>query len=206
MPSTRTLASAAAITPGDHVCAVIQSPSDQRQAVTDFVQDGLEAGERVWYLTDTPGAERLIEYERLVDEVFATSPASALCQYDVHRFDPAGVQAALDAHPVHLKDGAVQTIAISRLPGGAGLRLAGEVDLSSRPMLRQALTGYAEDSPPLHLDLSELVYIDVAGTTELVDFARGYGGVVIHRPPYSLRRILEVCFSGIPPDILDVQP
>ena len=37
---------------GDHVCGVYRSAAEQRAVATDFVREGLRAGDRVWYFSD----------------------------------------------------------------------------------------------------------------------------------------------------------
>lgn len=48
------LRSADSLRHGDHVCAAFASPSEQQELLIDFVQGGLEAGDRIWYLAE-PG-------------------------------------------------------------------------------------------------------------------------------------------------------
>jgi hypothetical protein len=64
-------------------------------------------GEMGWALEGLPGAERLIEYEALVNTVVAEYPCTALCQYDARRFDGATLFHVLSVHPAMVVQGQV---------------------------------------------------------------------------------------------------
>jgi two-component sensor histidine kinase len=57
-------------------------------------------GEMTWVLRGPPGAERLIEYEVLLNKFFPGSRCLGLCQYDRRRFAPEFLLDVLRAHPV----------------------------------------------------------------------------------------------------------
>ena len=61
-------------------------------------------GETSWSREVTDG-ERIIEYEARLNDVLATMPVTALCQYDVNRFDGATILDVLRIHPVMLVGG-----------------------------------------------------------------------------------------------------
>lgn len=76
----------------------------------------------------------------------------------------------------------------------AGLRLVGEVDLSTRMTLRTALAG-CDCSYDVHLYLSELAFIDVAGASTLVRHAARIGPqrrLFLHDSPPMLHRMIEM--------------
>ena len=56
----------------------------------------------------------------------------------------------------------MSALEISPLPGVAGLRLDGELDLATAPLLKEALVdlGYKRD---VHLDLALLTFLDSSG-------------------------------------------
>jgi len=74
-----------------------------RQATEQAVAEGYPAlrvtGEMTWALRGLPGAERLIEYECLLNEFFPGSRALAICQYDRRRFEPGLLLDVLRTHP-----------------------------------------------------------------------------------------------------------
>ncbi len=60
----------------------------------------LIAGEMSWYLTGTPGVDRMIEYERLLNKLLVRYPSvTIVCHYDMHRLDGAVTLGALCSHP-----------------------------------------------------------------------------------------------------------
>jgi hypothetical protein len=61
-------------------------------------------GETSWSREVTDG-DRIIEYEANLNDVLATMPVTALCQYDVRRFDGATILDVLRIHPVMLMGG-----------------------------------------------------------------------------------------------------
>lgn len=85
------------------------------------------------------------------------------------------------------------------LPGCAGLRLSGEVDITNHHQLRSALAALPADGlTTLHLDVSRLFFIDVAGTNELLALVRSQPclRLILHNPPASLRRIVTLLWTG----------
>lgn len=247
---------------GDHVCAFIESPEQQRDVVAEFVRSGLEAGDRVWYFTDTvpaddvlaelrnvgvdvdtatsggqlavqsaehsylaelpfepqrmidalhravdealadgfgglrvsgdmawatrdvPGAERLLEYEARVGELFATRPAAAICQYDRSRFDRTTLAATVGLHNRQLR-AAEPPLTIIR--SEHSLRLIGAADLAGQAQLRTALGALDDDR--VHLDLRELTFMDVCCLNELL---RLRARLVLHDPPSVVTRMLNL--------------
>ena len=60
----------------------------------------LISGEMSWYLKGTPGLERMIEYERLLNKLLARYlSVTIVCHYDIHRLNGAVTLGALCSHP-----------------------------------------------------------------------------------------------------------
>ncbi len=66
-------------------------------------------GEMTWVLGDTPGHERLLEFEALLNNVLPGSHTTALCQYATKRFSPEVLQGVLRTHPIAVIGDAVCT-------------------------------------------------------------------------------------------------
>jgi hypothetical protein len=84
-------------------------------------------------------------------------------------------------------------LAISLLPGRAGLRLEGEVDLFNQERLRAALaTLPPTGSDEVILDLGGLRFIDIAGTRALMAPTQWSPGLrlVLYDPPASLCHLI----------------
>ena len=81
----------------------------------------------------------------------------------------------------------------SPLPGWTGLRIAGEVDINNYDQFRRALAPvFAAGIIAVHLDVSGLRFIDVAGARELIALMKSHPQLrlILHNPPESLRRII----------------
>lgn len=74
-------------------------------------------------------------------------------------------------------------------------RLHGQADLRSRPDFAELLHALCRQADgDVHLDLSEMDFVDAWGATAMIDAAAALGGglLVLHNPPASLRRLLDV--------------
>jgi hypothetical protein len=65
------------------------------------------SGEMTWALRGIPGAERLIEYEALLNKFLVDSPLTMICQFDTARFDGATIFDILNVHPMMIVRGQV---------------------------------------------------------------------------------------------------
>jgi hypothetical protein len=87
-----------------------------------------------------------------------------------------------------------------------GLRVAGEVGMHTRGVWQGALAELARQGVgAVHVDLGEVVFIDVGGVTDLVMCAQGLpegGRIVVRRPPLQLARILETFWPEL--DVIEV--
>jgi anti-anti-sigma factor len=84
---------------------------------------------------------------------------------------------------------------ISPLVNGKGLRLAGELDLAAAPRLTEALLDFASSEGEVHLDLSEVGFLDSSGLRAILALARSRGdagSVVLLDPPAAIVRIFEI--------------
>jgi hypothetical protein len=62
-------------------------------------------GEMSWALSGDPGSERLVEYEAMLNDFYATGAKSySICQYDQRRFDADLMLDVLHTHPHVLLD------------------------------------------------------------------------------------------------------
>jgi len=68
---------------------------------------GRVSGEMSWALKGIPGSDRLMEYEALLNDAFATHPITAICQYDARRFNGAAIFDVLKVHPMMIVHGQV---------------------------------------------------------------------------------------------------
>ncbi|MFJ4716234.1 MEDS domain-containing protein [Streptomyces sp. NPDC088785] len=146
------------------------------QEVTESLAAGYTglrvSGEMSWALRDVPGAERMGEYERKVNDVFAGHAASAICQYDARRFDAATLHAFDQRHPGTVAQQPLHTSSALRLlpslrDGRQCLRVIGDVDYYYAPMLSSALEKIMSWPGDLTVDMSALQFIDLAGVRAL---------------------------------------
>lgn len=82
-----------------------------------------------------------------------------------------------------------------------GLRAVGEIDYATHAVWWAALDAMPSTVGNVHLELSELSFIDARGTSMLVAVALQLSGgrrIVLHHPPRMLPRILELCWPPLP--------
>jgi hypothetical protein len=63
------------------------------------------AAEMTWALDGAPGAEKLIDYEARLNEVFPAHNMLAICQYDARRFSAQTTLRAIETHPTIIMGG-----------------------------------------------------------------------------------------------------
>jgi anti-anti-sigma factor len=104
-----------------------------------------------------------------------------------------------------VEDPAPELLEIVALNSQAGIRAQGQVDMAVRDQWESALARLTdEDAHKVHLDLTELTFIDVRGTMALVETARALDRgrqLVLQHPPEILIRILNTMWSGGLPTI-----
>jgi anti-anti-sigma factor len=89
---------------------------------------------------------------------------------------------------------------VRRATGRLDLRAVGDVDLNSRGVWHSAMASLTGGGDDVHLDLSDLTFIDAHGTSLLATTAIQLGGdrrMVLHRPPQMLLRVLELCWPTL---------
>jgi anti-anti-sigma factor len=77
----------------------------------------------------------------------------------------------------------------------AGLRLTGELDLATAPILIEALRSIVQVNGSTTLDLSGLTFMDSSGIHAIVEYVRSEdcpGRVVLHGPTPIVARALEM--------------
>jgi anti-anti-sigma regulatory factor len=169
---------------------------------------GFRATGEQWVTRELPRTEVLLQYEVKVGELCAARSVSGLCQYDTRFCTAPLLDAAGDLHDHVVRNALVSGNELLRLVplrgdahGNAWLRVSGEADLSSCSLLLQTLE---EDrrGAELHLDTSRLHFVDLRGVAALREIAEVLGArrgrLVLHHPPASLRRILEVVPACLP--------
>jgi MEDS: MEthanogen/methylotroph, DcmR Sensory domain len=68
-----------------HVCAFFDSPDEEQRILAPFIREGLERGERAFYVVDP---EQRAEYvRRFEDEEIAVAAAEARGQFELHTWD-----------------------------------------------------------------------------------------------------------------------
>ncbi|GAB2450544.1 hypothetical protein GCM10027187_17760 [Streptosporangium sandarakinum] len=91
---------------------------------------------------------------------------------------------------------------ISVLAAPVRLKVSGEIDRTTRVPWAQALDGLTLGGDDMHLDLSELTFIDVRGVWLLTEAARNLPSgkkVYLHHSPYCLRSVLTLIGSDPSP-------
>jgi anti-anti-sigma factor len=89
----------------------------------------------------------------------------------------------------------VELLKIVVLESRRGLKLSGEVDVSNVRQLAESLSRHMAESEDMHLDLSELHFIDGAGVRVLVQAARRLSRgrrMVLWSTPSFVKRLLAV--------------
>jgi anti-anti-sigma factor len=102
----------------------------------------------------------------------------------------------------------VSLLAISPLIGVPGVRLDGELDLATAPLLTDALLDLASERE-VHLDLALLTFLDSSGLHAIIKLARSQDGdrsVVLVNPSTAVLRLLEITGIDKHPAVAIRQP
>ena len=86
-----------------------------------------------------------------------------------------------------------------------GLRLAGELDMSTAPELDTAFEAVVEQGGAVLVDLSELTFMDSTGIKAILKATlalRGRGCLILHGERHGVRRVLDVAgLDGFVPNL-----
>jgi len=148
------------------------------------------------------GGAGLIGYEQSLERVLLARPeARVLCMYSRSRFPDEAIKQLTDLHRHEVVQPALYDDTLLRITsiGPTAARLAGEVDHSNRPRIRDLIDATLDRALRSHsaptdvtLDLSSLRFLDVAGAVGLVHSAEEF--------PSTHRLVL----TGIRPRVLRV--
>jgi anti-anti-sigma factor len=89
----------------------------------------------------------------------------------------------------------MELLKIAVLESRRGLKLSGEIDISNAILLADSLYSHLEESEDMHLDLTDLKFIDVAGLRVLTQAARRLPRgrrLVLWSAPTFLKRLLAI--------------
>jgi len=158
-------------------------PAGAQDAVFRDALDGGYSGVRVTVQANEAlellGQEAYQRFHRELDRLCGVLPVSALCRYDVRQEAALSLGSMVEIHPEAMQDGQMRT-----RRRGNQVAVSGEVDLFSAEALTAWLTAACERAAAareVFLDLSELVFVDVAGCRALACGTapfRGEAGVV----------------------------
>ncbi|NJC69114.1 STAS domain-containing protein [Planosporangium thailandense] len=157
------------------------------------------SGEMTSDLRPVADERALVDFEHRLARAFHSRELAAICQYDQRVFDPSAVTGMIACHPQvvqidPLHDDHRMRIVPTYLP--RGLKIIGNIDVMTvgafTTTLRLANRWPVQN---LHLNLSELEFIDVAGVRAIVhaaaDLAPGRHLVIEQLAP-GLRKVFEV--------------
>ena len=102
----------------------------------------------------------------------------------------------------------MSVLEISPLVGVPGVRLDGELDLATAPLLTEALLDFASENE-VHLDLALLTFLDSSGLHAIIALARFQDcdrSVVLLNPSAAVLRILEITGIDTHPAVEIRQP
>jgi anti-anti-sigma factor len=147
----------------------------------------------------------MVDYDRVFDEVVRDRPAHILCIYDRARYPDDVLEAMRAAHSTEVVAPAIYDDGLLRITavGSGAARVAGEVDHSNRPRIRNFLEAALDralrlpDAPiDITLDLSSLRFLDVAGAIGLVHAAEEFPNahrLVLTGVRPRVQRVLDRC-------------
>ncbi|MGI5162927.1 STAS domain-containing protein [Spirillospora sp. CA-253888] len=93
------------------------------------------------------------------------------------------------------------TLRLRPHPSRVGLRVEGEINVTTREVWARALEPLVSSGTDVELDLGGLVFVDVGGVAVLVTAAERLSGgrrMILREPPRPLIRTLDVMFPQTP--------
>lgn len=141
----------------------------------------------------------VVRWEEMCTGLQRELGVSSVCLYDVTSLDAEHRAQVARAHAGLAPE-------VSDLPLASflaldepwGLRISGELDISNRDRLHDALLSRAAVTPQVHLDLSGVTFVDVGALARIRAVAAGLpecGSLALHRVPAAVRRALSI--SGL---------
>lgn len=118
-----------------------------------------------WASRPVAAIEQLLAFEAEVESLFADGRLAAICQYDRDSFDAVTLAFAAAAHSqavaatVYHED---PILRICRQHSPPGVRVAGEIDFTRSGPLVQAITESLRLDHDIHVNLTQLRYLDAA--------------------------------------------
>lgn len=169
---------------------------------------GLRAtGEMSWALRTLTDLDCLAGYERGVRQLYDSGEVTSLCQYDRRLFGPAADRLAR-LHPWIVEADALHddgTLRVTPMFAPRGLRIAGTVDHGTGPALAATLNrSLGDGGGDVHLDMSTLDFIDLAGLRVLVRAASDLGDRRLHvlNLAPALRQVMDLVGWGDAPGLV----
>jgi anti-anti-sigma regulatory factor len=198
-PVERTYLAGAGVDPDRAIDGLAQ---ELHQAVAEGYHGVRIVADMAWARAAGVGLERLMQYEELVNTLFAGGAAVGLCQYDRRLFPAAELHRAGTAHPgttwVEDDSAWVPLLRMYRTLDPPRLRLVGEVDMSNLHAFAPVLWMLRGRKPntelsPLVVDASELTFADASAAGLLVTAARAApAGLQVRGCTPAVARTLEV--------------
>jgi anti-anti-sigma factor len=145
---------------------MVQILADEIERASRDGYDGVRVtADMCWATRPAAPAEQLTEFEEQLHDLFTDGRLCVICQYDRDRFDAVTLAFAASTHP---KVVAAQVfhesvlLRICRQYSPPGIRVAGELDYRHRAELEQALAESGQLDRHMHVNLTQLDYIDAA--------------------------------------------
>jgi hypothetical protein len=168
-----------------------------------------------WAIRPVTGVEHLGVYESAVNDLFTDRRLTSICQYDRQHFDAVTLAVVADAHPRAVAAATYHhdpILRICRQYRPRGIRIAGEIDYQAVEPLRTALAEAIRLDHHLHLNLTQLRFMDASIGGEILNTAATLptGRQVTVRCPPQIAKTLTVLNPQPPAQlrmvIVDEQP
>jgi len=131
-----------------------------------------------WATGPVAAADQLLKFEKELAALFADGGLCAICQYDREGFDGVTLALAADAHATNVAAAVYHEdpiVRICRQYRPPGVRVAGELDFTRAEALTHAVTEALRLDQDIHVNLTQLRYIDAACAGIVVQAARTLG-------------------------------
>lgn len=153
----------------------LRALSDQIAHATRGGYAGLRVtADMSWATRPLPGIEHLGWYESAVNDLFTGVDLASICQYDRQQFDPVTLAVVTDVHSHAIAAATYRDdplLRICRQYRPRGIRIAGELDYQAIDDLRTALGEAVRLDHDIHVNLTQLRFIDAACAGEILNTA-----------------------------------